>query len=231
MANTGCVSTESTDDYLKAILELGGPAGAPATGNALARHLGISPASVTGMLQRLASRKPALIDYRKHHGARLASEGRRRAMQVVRRHRLLELFLCEELGFPWDEVHAEAERLEHYISEKLEDRIAEKLGNPKIDPHGQAIPRKTETVAQPAAMPLDELPAGRKAAIASVSDRDPEMRRYLHAQGLIPGRTLVIVERAPFEGSVTVRLQAGGGTRVLSLKLARAVLVQLERRD
>jgi len=138
-------SSESVDDYLKAILELGEASGERATSNALARRLGISAASVTGMLQKLARGEPALVDYQKHHGAQLTKEGRRRAMQIVRRHRLLELFLCEVLGFPWDEVHVEAERLEHYISQNLEDRIAEKLGDPKIDPHGQSIPRKEGT--------------------------------------------------------------------------------------
>ena len=214
------------DDYLKAILELGEPAGERATSNALARRLGISAASVTGMLQKLASREPAWIDYQKHRGAQLTKEGRRRAMQVVRRHRLLELFLYQMMGFSRDEVHAEAERLEHFISQKLEDRIAEKLGDPKIDPHGQSIPRKDRNLADSAALYLDELAPGEKAVISNVFDREPQMLQYLGTQGLVPGRKLVVLERAPFEGPLTVRLDARKGKRLVSLKLARAILVQ-----
>jgi DtxR family transcriptional regulator, Mn-dependent transcriptional regulator len=219
-------TSESIDDYLKAILELAGPAGERATGSSLARHLGVSPASVTGMLQKLSRRRPAWILYRKHYGARLTEEGRRHALRVVRRHRLLELFLCEVLGFPWDEVHEEAEQLEHFISQKLEDRIAGKLGDPLLDPHGQRIPRKDGTLADASAVCLDDLAPGERAVIASVFDREPRMLRDLASQGLMPGRKLAVLGRASAGGSITVRLEAKKGTRVLSPKLARAVLVE-----
>ena len=149
--------SESVDDYLKAIFELSGSAGEAATSSAIAQRLGVSAPSVTGMLQKLSTGKRPGITYQKHRGARLTGEGRKRALRIVRRHRLVELFLCQVLGYSWDEVHQEAEKLEHFISEKLEDRIAQKLGNPEFDPHGDIIPgkdgtlpeRKTTALAQP----------------------------------------------------------------------------------
>jgi len=221
-------SSESIDDYLKAILELAGDDGGRASSNALASRLGISAASVTGMLRKLATRRPALIDYKKHHGARLTQEGRRRAMRVIRRHRLMELFLCKVLGFSWDEVHEEAERLEHVMSQKLEDRIAEKLGHPEFDPHGQVIPRKDGTVAGVKTVPLHDLSPGETAVISSVSDREPEVLRDLARLGLIPGRLLRVTDQADFEGPMAVRLGAKTGRRNLSLSrnLARSVLVE-----
>lgn len=221
-------STESIDDYLKAILELAGNDGGRATSNALASRLEISAASVTGMLRKLATRRPALIDYKKHHGARLTQEGRRRAMRVIRRHRLMELFLCEVLGFSWDEVHEEAERLEHVMSQKLEDRIAEKLGHPEFDPHGQVIPWKDGTVAGVNAVPLEQLAPGETAVISSVSDRNPEVLRDLGRLGLMPGRLLSVVDQADLEGPIKLQLSAKRGRRNLRLSrnLAQSVLVE-----
>ena len=221
-------STESIDDYLKAILELAGDDGGRATSNALATRLGISAASVTGMLRKLAIRRPTLIDYKKHHGARLTQEGRRRAMRIIRRHRLMELFLCEVLGFSWDEVHEEAERLEHVMSQKLEDRIAEKLGHPEFDPHGQSIPRKDGTLGGVNTIPLNELEPGEKAIISAVSDRDPKILRDLADQGLTPGQSLTMLEQAPIEGLITLRVGPRKGKRGLSLsqELAGSVLVR-----
>jgi DtxR family Mn-dependent transcriptional regulator len=222
-------STESIDDYLKAILELAGDdGGGRATSNAIAGRLEISAASVTGMLRKLATRRPALIDYKKHHGARLTQEGRRRAMRVIRRHRLMELFLCEVLGFSWDEVHEEAERLEHVMSQKLEDRIAEKLGHPEFDPHGQSIPRADGTLAGVQTIPLNELEPGEKAIISAVSDRDPQILRDLADQGLMPGQSLTMVEQARAEGVITLRVGAKKRKRGLSLsqELAGSVLVR-----
>ncbi len=135
-------STEAVDDYLKAILELSGPADARVTSNALAAHLSIRAASVTGMLQKLAALETPFVLYEKHRGVRLSPAGRRRALEVIRHHRLLERFLHDVLDYPWDEVHEEAERLEHYISERLEDRIAARLGHPGHDPHGHPHPRQ-----------------------------------------------------------------------------------------
>src|ERR1041384_6961340 len=135
-------TSEAVDDYLKAILELSGPDDLRVTSNALAERLGVRAASVTGMLQKLAGQRPPLVIYEKHHGARLSTAGKRRAWELVRHHRLLELFLHDVLKYPWDEVHDEAERLEHFISERFEDRVAAILGDPEIDPHGHIIPPK-----------------------------------------------------------------------------------------
>src|ERR1700687_5631754 len=137
----GPYNTESVDDYLKAILELGGSEEERVTSNALAHHLDVRAASVTGMLQKLAAQKPPFVKYEKHHGVRLTPAGKMRALEVLRHHRLLERFLHDFLGYSWDEVHDEAERLEHFISERLEDRIAAKLGDPDIDPHRHPIRR------------------------------------------------------------------------------------------
>lgn len=128
------INTESSDDYLKALLDLGGLGEERVTSNALAEYLSVRPASVTGMLQKLAAQKPSFVKYEKHYGARLTAAGKARAIEVLRHHRLLERFLHEFLGYSLDEVHEEAERLEHYISERLEDRIAAKLGDPEVDP-------------------------------------------------------------------------------------------------
>jgi DtxR family Mn-dependent transcriptional regulator len=132
----GPYTTESVDDYLKAVLELGGSEEERVTSNSLAQHLGIRAASVTGMLQKLAAQKPPFVKYEKHRGVRLTASGKMRALEVLRHHRLLERFLHDVLYYSWDEVHDEAERLEHFISERLEDRIAAKLGDPETDPHG-----------------------------------------------------------------------------------------------
>jgi DtxR family transcriptional regulator, Mn-dependent transcriptional regulator len=140
------VSTESTDDYLKAILELSGQEEVRVTSNAIAHQLGIRAASVTAMLQKLASLRPPFVKYEKHHGARLTEAGKSRAQEVLRHHRLLERFLHDVLYYPWDEVHEEAERLEHFISERQEDRIAAKLGDPDTDPHGHPIPERNGAV-------------------------------------------------------------------------------------
>ena len=132
--------SESVDDYLKAILALGGPEERRAMSTALANRLGVAPASVTNMLQKLAALPTPLVEYERHHGVRLSEAGKRRALEVLRHHRLIETFLYEVLDYPLEEVHEEAERLEHFISERFEERIAAKLGNPTIDPHGHYIP-------------------------------------------------------------------------------------------
>ena len=223
MPNSG---SESVDDYLKAILELSGPTAEPATSNRIAERLGVSAPSVTGMLRKLSTGNRPCVTYQKHHGARLTNEGRRRALRIVRRHRLVELFLCEVLGYSWDEVHEEAERLEHFISGKLEERIARKLGNPEFDPHGDRIPSKHGTLPKRKTVRLSEAPAGQTAVVSSVSDRDPEMLRYLQRIGLVPNRRLTVLEHAPFEGPTMVRLHGERQSRGISPKLARAVLLQ-----
>jgi len=206
-------TTEAVDDYLKAILELSGPSAARVSSNALAEHLEVRAASVTGMLQKLAEQRPSFVKYEKHYGVRLSELGRRRALEIQRHHRLLERFLHDVLDFSWDEVHDEAERLEHYISERLEDRIAAKLGDPETDPHGHLIPEKDGVVAQRQEVPLSKWPCGVPAVISSVSDRDPQALREMKRMGLTPGTSLS-VEPGTRHASLYVRIGGKGPLRL-----------------
>lgn len=217
-------TSEAVDDYLKAILELSGPAEARVTSNALAGRLGVRAASVTGMLQKLASQRPPMVVYEKHRGARLSSAGKRRAWEIVRHHRLLELFLHNVLKYPWDEVHEEAERLEHFISERFEDRVAALLGDPQIDPHGHVIPQKHETPSFSDTVSLLRWPVGRPATIRSVGDRNPAALRELERLALVPNVVLTIEQATP-NASVLVRIAGCGGMIRLSQELASQVSV------
>jgi DtxR family Mn-dependent transcriptional regulator len=221
---SGILTSEAVGDYLKAILELSGPNEERVTSNALAEHLRIRAASVTGMLQKLAVQRPPLVIYEKHRGVRLSAAGKRRAWELVRHHRLLELFLHDVLKYSWDEVHEEAERLEHFISERFEDRVAALLGDPQIDPHGHAIPKKHGPAAFPETVSLLEWPIGRPATIRSVGDRDPAALRELQRLGLIPNVALSVERRNP-NASVLVRLAGSGNQIRLSNELAEQVLV------
>jgi DtxR family Mn-dependent transcriptional regulator len=218
------VNTESVDDYLKAILALSGPEEERVTSNALASHLEIRAASVTGMLQKLAARKPPFVKYEKHHGVRLTDAGKRRALEVLRHHRLIERFLHDFLGYAWDEVHDDAERLEHFISERLEDRIAAKLGDPATDPHGHPIPARSGAVPARREAPLPEWACGVPAAISSVSDRDASALREMERLGLRPG-TAILVEEGSRDASLLVRIGAATHPTRLSQRLAVAISV------
>jgi DtxR family Mn-dependent transcriptional regulator len=224
MANVhASATTESVDDYLKAILELSGPQQQRVAGNALADHLEVRPASVTGMLQKLASQRPSFVKYQKHHGVVLTGRGKRRATEILRHHRLLERFLHDVLDFSWDEVHDEAERLEHYISERLEDRIAAKLGDPEVDPHGHVIPEKDGVVPVREEVTLSKWPCGVPAVISSVSDKNPAALREMKRLGLMPGTELV-VDPGIRNASLLVRI-AGKPPCRLRHELAAEILV------
>jgi DtxR family Mn-dependent transcriptional regulator len=214
----GPYNTESVDDYLKAILELGGAEEALVTGNALAHHLGIRAASVTGMLQKLGSQKPPFVKYEKHRGARLTAAGKVRALEVLRHHRLLERFLHDFLDYSWDEVHDEAERLEHFISERLEDRIAAKLGDPETDPHGHLIPERSGALPAREEVVLSKWACGVPAVVSSVSDRDPTALREMTRLGLKPG-VPITVETGTRNASLRVRI----GDRSDSVRLSHAL--------
>jgi len=200
-------TSEAVGDYLKAILELSGPAEDRVTSNALAERLGVRAASVTGMLQKLASQRPPFVIYEKHRGARLSAAGRRHAWELVRHHRLLELFLHDVLKYSWDEVHEEAERLEHFISERFEDRVSALLGDPELDPHGHTIPQKNGPAAFQNAVSLLKWPVGHPATITSVVDRDSAALRELQRLELVPGVPVVIVRKTP---NVSVQVRIGG---------------------
>ncbi len=217
-------TSESVDDYLKAILELGGAEDLRVTTNALAEQLGVRTPSVTGMLQKLAAQRPALVLYEKHRGVRLTSAGKRRAWELVRHHRLLELFLHDVLKYSWDEVHEEAERLEHFISERFEDRVAAILGDPGIDPHGHVIPQKHETGIFRDEVPLLRWPLRTAATISSVSDRSAVALRELERLGLTPGVALTIEQRNS-TASLSIRLANRTDHIRISNDLASCILV------
>jgi DtxR family Mn-dependent transcriptional regulator len=220
----GPYNTESVDDYLKAILELGGAGEERVTSNALAQHLGIRAASVTGMLQKLAAQTPPFVKYEKHRGARLTTTGKMRALEVLRHHRLLERFLHDFLDYSWDEVHDEAERLEHFISERLEDRIAAKLGDPDTDPHGHLIPERSGALPAREEMPLSKWACGVPAVISSVSDRDPAALREMTRFGLKPG-VAIMVETGARNASLRVRIGDRKDPVRLRHRLASGILV------
>jgi DtxR family Mn-dependent transcriptional regulator len=210
----------AVEDYAKAIYLLESDHGV-ATTTALADRLTVRPASVVGMVRKLVAL--GLVDHVPYRGVRLTDRGRAVALEVIRHHRLLELFLVESLGMGWDEVHAEADRLEHVLSEELEELIAAKLGNPTLDPHGDPIPGPDLTIAADTSRSLYELEPGEQARFTRVSDESPEMLRFLSERGIAPGATLELLERQPFDGPVYVRF--GDTVHVLGAVLARAIRV------
>lgn len=217
-------STESVDDYLKAILALGGAEGQSVSGSALAQRLGVAPASITNMLQKLASLPKPFVEYEKHRGVRLAAEGKRRALEIVRHHRLLETFLFEVLDYPIEEVHEEAERLEHFISERFEERIAAKLGHPKFDPHGHCIPAMNGKMPTQSSFPLTSLQSDGMWVVDSVSDHDPAFLKRLRAHGIGPGVRIAIVSRS--KGEFGVRARAGGRMMTLARTQAESIRIR-----
>jgi DtxR family Mn-dependent transcriptional regulator len=220
-------TSEAADDYLKAILELSGEQDLRVTSNGLAERLGVRAASVTGMLQKLATQTPPLVLYEKHRGVRLAAAGKRRAWELVRHHRLLELFLHDVLKYSWDEVHEEADRLEHFISERFEDRVAAMLNDPEIDPHGHVIPHRNGTLPVREELLLVEVPAGTQATVSSVSDRDPGALRELRKLGLVPGAQVTIEELNP-NARLLVRVKGSAQKVRLNNELAAHVAVLAE---
>ena len=210
---------EAGEDYLKAIWKLG--RGGRVTTTALAGELGVSAASATGMLKKLAGLR--LVEHEPYRGASLTLAGERVALEVVRHHRLLELYLTEALGLGWDEVHAEAERLEHHLSEELEARIDAALGHPTRDPHGDPIPSADLELAHDDARPLADLAAGGTGVVVRVPGEDGALLRYLGDLGLAPLRRVRVIEHAPFEGPVTVEVE--GRRHAIGRELARKLLV------
>jgi DtxR family Mn-dependent transcriptional regulator len=222
-------ASAAAQDYLKGLLHLEWetrPAGAAdaITTKAIADRLGVSPASATNMLKKLDVM--GLVDHLPYRGVGLTEAGRKVALEVIRHHRLLETYLSEALGVPWDEVHEEAEILEHFLSEELEDRIAERLGDPEVDPHGHPIPGKDGTVPETSGRPLWAVPDGERVAVGRVPDGEPEALRYLDGIGLRPGARLQIVGRGPLGGPLFVRVESGPVVeRALSRELAEAIWV------
>lgn len=213
--------SEPVEDYLKAIYELE-QSGAAAGTNELAARLGIAPASVSGMVRRLADQE--LIAHERYKGARLTDAGRRAALRTIRRHRVIETYLTRALGYPWDRVHDEAERLEHACSDELVDRMAAAVGEPEHDPHGAPIPTREGTVDERRYASIADLEVGDAVCVRRVSDEDGDRLRYLAELGIVPGVQLEVLERAPFEGPITVGI--GGEKRLIGPSLAAEVLVE-----
>ena len=216
--------TNSIQHYLKHIYELT-ENGEAASTNTLAASLNVKPASVTGMVQKLASSRPALVEYHKHQGVILTTQGKKAALEVIRHHRLLEAWLVQTLGYAWDEVHDEAERLEHVISEDFEARIAAALGHPSRDPHGELIP--TEKLAMPTdkSQPLSALRPAQQGAIVRVNAEDPAFLRHLESLGLVLGAQIKVTDHSQFDHNVTIKI--GDKSNVLGLPITSKVYVEI----
>ncbi len=220
------------EDYLKAIYELEQEAGLERVPtSALAAKLGVANASVTGMLKKLAAMRPRLVDYKPYRGVHLTPRGCKVALEVIRHHRLLETYLTQALGYRWDEVHHEADRLEHVISEELEERIAHFLGHPEVDPHGHPIPARDGSLPEKRELRLTDLEIGRRARVSRVSDRDPDLLRYLDRLGLCLHAPVEVVDRGPFEGPLHVRLVGRGEVHALSRQVTDQVFVSTLSED
>jgi DtxR family Mn-dependent transcriptional regulator len=216
--------SESIQDYLKAIYKLQDESGGRVSITAVARDQGVSAASASAMLKKLGAL--GLVEHEPYRGARLSAAGERVAIEVIRHHRLLELYLAETLGVHVDDVHDEADRLEHVISEELEARIDRALGFPTHDPHGDPIPTRDLTIEERPTVSLQALEPGARGTFSRVSDSDPEMLRFLAERGIAPGDRLEVVDKQPFDGPLFVRF--GDRTHVLGGSLAHAMRVEVE---
>ena len=218
--------TGPVEDYLKTIFELETRNGAAGT-NEIAAALRIAAPSVSGMIRRLSSQ--GLVTHEPYKGVQLTREGRRAALRTIRRHRVIEAYLTQALGYAWDRVHDEAERLEHAASDELVDRMAAAIGEPETDPHGAPIPTREGTLgAEPTLAPLAELADGGRARIARVADRDAERLRYLTTLGMEIGSEVELVSREPYDGPITVKVD--GKRRVIGGELARQIFVEPKRK-
>jgi DtxR family Mn-dependent transcriptional regulator len=220
--SSGPALTRSVEDYLKAIYELELD-GTPAQTSAIATALEVAPPSVSGMIKRLS--EAGLLQHVPYRGVQLTDDGKRTALRMVRRHRVVETYLTTKLGYDWDSVHDEAERLEHAVSDGLIERMAMALGNPRYDPHGAPIPTKDGTIEIPDYVPLSDIPVGRVAQLRTVGDKDAARLRFIASLGLKPGVSFEVVARQPFRGPTTIEL-AGPPVReqVIGHELAETLL-------
>lgn len=218
--------TQATQDYLKAIYEICETEARASTGQ-IAERLDVTPASVTGMLKKLADADPPLVSYRKHQGVVLTEAGEKQAMRMIRRHRLLECFLHETLGYGWDEVHQEAERLEHAISGAFGKRIAQLLDEPERDPHGSPIPSADLRLPSDCAVALTDASAGQRVRVERVSDRDPQLLRYLQEISLMPGTELMVLAPLPFSDHVRIEQDDASEPLIIGAPVAREVFVSI----
>jgi DtxR family Mn-dependent transcriptional regulator len=217
--------SQTTEDYLKAIYELG-ERDQPATTTNLAERLAVTPASVTGMLKRLSSTEPRLIQYRKYRGAMLTTHGERAALQVVRRHRLLESYLVASLGYSWDEVHEEACRLEHAISDTFATRIDEALGHPKLDPHGDPIPGADFTMPRQRLAPLISLGPRQRAIVRRIAAEDPAFLHHIEDLQLLPGSRLEIVDYSELDQNLKLEVDGRDETVIIGPAVSAQIFVE-----
>jgi DtxR family Mn-dependent transcriptional regulator len=213
--------SQAVEDYLKTIYKLQNGSDIVSTSD-IAKTMSVSSASVTNMVKRLA--QMGLVEYESYRGVTVTSTGKKVALEIIRHHRLLELYLREVMGYPWDKVHQEAEHLEHHISEEFEDKLDEMLGFPTHDPHGDPIPTREGQIADSTTDPLANFEPGESVVIQRVSDSDPEMLSYLEKIGLMPGALLEIVGKAPFHGPITILVQ--GKEHVVGYRIASNVFVE-----
>lgn len=220
------LTNQATHDYLKVIFEICEREGRAGTGR-IADELGVTPASVTGMLKKMAGAEPPLLDYRKHQGVKLTDAGEKLALETIRRHRLLECFLHDALGYSWDEVHEEADRLEHAISGAFGRKIADLLEHPERDPHGAPIPSPDLELAQDHSAPLEEMPVGQRVRVQRVDDRDSELLRYLADIDLVPGAELNIITPLPFSDHLRIQYCGHREPINISRRVAAGVFVEV----
>jgi DtxR family Mn-dependent transcriptional regulator len=218
--------SEAIQDYLKAIYELS-TNGEPTSTNQIAERLKVAPASVTGMLKRLASMEPPLVDYHKHHGVQLTAEGERISLQILRKHRLLEQFMVQILGYTWDEIHEEAERLEHAVSFRFVDRLGHLLGEPDFDPHGDPIPGRDLQLPEMKVAFLSDVSAGEQTIVRRVLNGNPALLRYLSDIGVQPGAKLEVIAQVPFDGTVRIRVDGKDSEQVLGPEINRIIQVEV----
>lgn len=218
------IITQSIQDYLKHIYELN-EHGSSASTNDIATRLNIAPASVTGMLQKLACAKPPLVVYKKHQGVTLTKNGAKAALEVIRHHRLLETFLVNTLGYSWDEVHCEADKLEHVISEDFEARMAKALGYPTRDPHGELIPTIDLIMPTDESCPLASLRIDETATVRRVSDDDPALLRHLREIGVVPEVKITVKNYSEFDGNLTIKVEGQRSNVVLGTAITTQVFV------
>jgi DtxR family Mn-dependent transcriptional regulator len=215
--------SSAVEDYAKAIYALEDRCGDAVSTNALAERLGVTAASASGMVKRLG--ELGLVEHEPYRGVTLTEAGRKVALEVMRHHRLLELYLVQSLGVPWDRVHQEAEVLEHVLSEELEELIAAKLGDPTHDPHGDPIPTRELTIEHRPTRSIQSLNGGDSGTFTRISDSDPDMLRFLADRGIAPGDSFEVVEKQPFNGPLFVRF--GDQVHVLGGSLAEAMRVDV----
>jgi len=223
LSNNPHATTTAVEDYAKAIYALESERGGAVSTNALAERMGVTAASASGMVKRLDALE--LVTHAPYRGVRLTEKGLKVALEVIRHHRLLELYLAQSLGVPWDRVHAEAEVLEHVLSEELEELIAAKLGDPTHDPHGAPIPTRDGRIEERPSVSLQTLDPGARGRFVHISDSDPEMLRYLAERGIGPGVAFEVLDKQPFGGPLFARF--GDAVHVLGGELAAAMRVEV----